>query len=172
MFQYFTNIYWAHMICNRLMLPNKMGYIYWKKSHEIDFSFYYRYSYGENVKGAYHCQFGVVANSRAHVPKIKPVFIRGLELTGSVRKLKPEMIWYWIIICLDDTICRHLLCVIRPIDICFFLQAPDGTAEVSQSIAKINDELKKEMNRTLFDLRQEGAQLYIRVFVTNIQSKI
>ncbi|KAG7242145.1 hypothetical protein INR49_024191, partial [Caranx melampygus] len=41
------------------------------------------YSYGKKVKGAYHCQFGVVEKSRPHVQKLKPVFIRGLELTGS-----------------------------------------------------------------------------------------
>lgn len=46
-----------------------------------------RYSHGEKVKGAYHCQFGVVERGTASGQKINPVFIRGLELTGSVRKM-------------------------------------------------------------------------------------
>lgn len=45
-----------------------------------------RYSHGERVKGAYHCQFGVVEKDTTSGQKMKPVFIRGLELTGSVRK--------------------------------------------------------------------------------------
>lgn len=45
-----------------------------------------RYSHGEKVKGAYHCQFGVVEKGATPGQNMKPVFIRGMELTGSVRK--------------------------------------------------------------------------------------
>ncbi|XP_039974312.1 complement C4-B isoform X2 [Xiphias gladius] len=38
------------------------------------------YSHGERVKGAYHCHFGLAKKGR-----IKPVLIRGLELTGLVQ---------------------------------------------------------------------------------------
>ncbi|XP_071324887.1 complement C4-B [Trachinotus anak] len=100
-------------------------------SEQVNFIISATYSHGEKVKGAYHCQFGVVEKNRLHGQEIKPVFIGGLELTGSVK---------------------------------------DGTAEVSQRTAKINDQLQDKLERTLSDLEQRGAQLYLRVFVTNIQS--
>lgn len=50
------------------------------------------------------------------------------------------------------------------------MQIKDGNAKVSQSTAKINYQLLKEKNKTLSHLQQSGAQLYLRVFVTNIQS--
>lgn len=40
-----------------------------------------RYSYGNSVTGAYHCQFGVIDKGS----QAKPVYIKGMELTGSVR---------------------------------------------------------------------------------------
>uniref|UniRef100_A0AAQ4Q5K4 Complement C4B (Chido/Rodgers blood group) n=1 Tax=Gasterosteus aculeatus aculeatus TaxID=481459 RepID=A0AAQ4Q5K4_GASAC len=75
-----------------------------------------RYSHGEQAKGAYHCQFGVIERDKTHGQKTKPVFIRGLELTGRVRK---------------------------QISIQYFI--------------------------SIFVIRSSG-QLYLRVFVTNIQS--
>lgn len=45
-----------------------------------------RYSHGKTVKGAYHCRFGVVEKGTTPGQNMKPVYIRGLELTGSVRK--------------------------------------------------------------------------------------
>lgn len=45
-----------------------------------------RYSHGEDVTGAYHCQFGVVEKGSSPGNNIKPIYIRELELTGSVRK--------------------------------------------------------------------------------------
>uniref|UniRef100_A0A674EB89 Complement C4B (Chido/Rodgers blood group) n=1 Tax=Salmo trutta TaxID=8032 RepID=A0A674EB89_SALTR len=44
-----------------------------------------RYSYGESIKGAFHCRFGVKEETQGpDGEKGKIVFIRGLELTGSV----------------------------------------------------------------------------------------
>uniref|UniRef100_A0A4W5PZ17 Complement C4B (Chido/Rodgers blood group) n=1 Tax=Hucho hucho TaxID=62062 RepID=A0A4W5PZ17_9TELE len=43
-----------------------------------------RYSYGESIKGAFHCRFGVKEKTQGpDGEKEKIVFIRGLELTGS-----------------------------------------------------------------------------------------
>lgn len=44
-----------------------------------------RYTYGEKVQGAYHCQFGVLKKGTRHDEKETRDFIKGLELTGSVR---------------------------------------------------------------------------------------
>uniref|UniRef100_A0A673XNZ9 Complement C4B (Chido/Rodgers blood group) n=1 Tax=Salmo trutta TaxID=8032 RepID=A0A673XNZ9_SALTR len=45
-----------------------------------------RYSYGESIKGAFHCRFGVKEETQGpDGEKGKIVFIRGLELTGSVK---------------------------------------------------------------------------------------
>lgn len=46
-----------------------------------------RYTYGEKVTGAYHCKFGVAEKGT------QPHFIKGVELTGSVRKqiIYPEL---------------------------------------------------------------------------------
>ncbi|KAM9724101.1 complement C4-B isoform 1-T1 [Menidia menidia] len=46
----------------------------------LDFTISAMYTYGEKVKGAYHCQFGVVTKSTN-----RPDLIRGLELMGSVQ---------------------------------------------------------------------------------------
>ncbi|KAK9513649.1 hypothetical protein VZT92_027165 [Zoarces viviparus] len=101
------------------------------KAEQFDFSILARYSHGEKVKGAYHCQFGVMEKDKTRSQKMKPVFIRGLELTGSVK---------------------------------------DGAAAASLQRADLNVHLQKQQNKTLFELQQSGAQLYLRVFVTNIQS--
>uniref|UniRef100_A0A7N6AWB9 Complement 4B (Chido blood group) n=1 Tax=Anabas testudineus TaxID=64144 RepID=A0A7N6AWB9_ANATE len=81
------------------------------------------YSRGDKVKGAYHCQFGMVNKE-----KTLKGLIKGLELTGSI---------------------------------------VSGSATVSLRTSKINEQLK---NQSLSDLQQSGARLYLRVFVTNIQS--
>uniref|UniRef100_A0A665VDT9 Complement 4B (Chido blood group) n=1 Tax=Echeneis naucrates TaxID=173247 RepID=A0A665VDT9_ECHNA len=99
-------------------------------AEQFNFTISANYLHGETVTGAYHCQFGVIKQSKPSGQE-KPVLIMGLELTGSVH---------------------------------------DGRAEVSQSSKKINAVIKKELNQTLSDLQQSGVQLYIRVFVTNIQS--
>lgn len=51
---------------------------------QSELSFFSRYSHGENVKGAYHCQFGVIEKSSIAGQDKKPDLIRGMELTGSV----------------------------------------------------------------------------------------
>ncbi|XP_033496481.2 complement C4-B [Epinephelus lanceolatus] len=94
---------------------------------QFDFSISARYSHGEKVKGAYHCQFGVIKKGAKPGQKTKPVIIRGLELTGSVQ---------------------------------------DGSASASLQIA----DLHAQQNKTLLQLMQSGAQLYMGVFVINIQS--
>uniref|UniRef100_A0A669E1D4 Complement C4B (Chido/Rodgers blood group) n=1 Tax=Oreochromis niloticus TaxID=8128 RepID=A0A669E1D4_ORENI len=50
---------------------------------ELRFTISAMYTHGEKVKGAYHCQFGVVKKDGSGDQKIS--FIKGLELTGSVR---------------------------------------------------------------------------------------
>ncbi len=55
------------------------------KSHNFTMIFF-RYSHGENVKGAYHCRFGVVKKGTTPGQKMMPEFIKGLKLTGSVSK--------------------------------------------------------------------------------------
>ena len=52
-----------------------------------------------------------------------------------------------------------------------FLQVQNGTATASLQIADLNEHLQKHKNQTLSELQQSGAQLYLGVFVTNIQSK-
>lgn len=83
-------------------------------------------------------------------------FISGLELTGSVRT---QIIWQHI---------ASLKCYLTTNNVCRFLQIESGSATVTLSTARINEQLK---NKTLSDLRQNGEQLYLGVFVTNIQSK-
>lgn len=128
-----------------------------------------RYSYGEQVKGAYHCQFGVSEKDKTQ--KIKPLLIRGLELTDSVRKQ----------ISLQNFISRseirsagnilHLFQYLTINNVCHSLQVRDGAAAASFQIEDWKVHLLKQQNKTLSELQQRGAQLYLRVFVTNIQSK-
>ncbi|KAK2844442.1 hypothetical protein Q5P01_011101 [Channa striata] len=90
-----------------------------------------KYSYGEKVAGAYHCQIGMVNKATTQGQEVTPVFIKGLEQTGSVK---------------------------------------NETATVYLSTAKIDKQLKDVHNRSLSDLQKSGAQLYLAVFVTNIQN--
>ncbi|KAM7383630.1 hypothetical protein PAMP_003265 [Pampus punctatissimus] len=105
-------------------------YILWN-AEQLGFTISAMYSHGEKVTGAYHCQFGVVNKDTTRGQKMKPVFIKGLELTGSVHY---------------------------------------GTATASHRTAKINQHLQLQMKQTLSDLQRSGAQLYLAVFVTNIQN--
>ncbi|KAK5892501.1 hypothetical protein CesoFtcFv8_012872 [Champsocephalus esox] len=98
---------------------------------EFNFTILARYSHGEKVKGAYHCQFGVVEKETTHGEQMKPVFIRRLELTGSVQ---------------------------------------DGTAAATLQIAELRNQLQIQHNKSISELQQRGAQIYLGVFVTNIQS--
>nr|AIA08678.1 complement component 4 [Miichthys miiuy] len=98
-------------------------------AEQIAFTISARYSHGEKVKGAYHCMFGVVGRADPGQKK-NPVYIRGLELTGSVE---------------------------------------NGLAETSLRIEDLNKNLQKQ-NYTLSGLQKSGSQLYLKVFVTNIQS--
>ncbi|XP_068999108.1 complement C4-B [Embiotoca jacksoni] len=98
---------------------------------QLNFDILAMYSHGKKVDGAYHCWFGVVKNGATRDQKMKPDFIRGLELTGSVK---------------------------------------NGTAPVSIRTDKINLKLQNQHNQTLSDLQESGAQLYMGVYVTNIQS--
>ncbi|MED6273340.1 hypothetical protein CHARACLAT_005378, partial [Characodon lateralis] len=80
------------------------------------------YSYGEKVKGAYHCQFGVMKKG------LEPHILSGLKLTGSVA---------------------------------------NGRATTTLHFKDID---WKQLNQTLSDLQKSGSQLYVGVFVTNIQN--
>uniref|UniRef100_A0A673XN65 Complement C4B (Chido/Rodgers blood group) n=1 Tax=Salmo trutta TaxID=8032 RepID=A0A673XN65_SALTR len=52
----------------------------------FNFTILAKYSYGESIKGAFHCRFGVKEETQGpDGEKGKIVFIRGLELTGSVK---------------------------------------------------------------------------------------
>ncbi|XP_070823248.1 complement C4-B [Chaetodon trifascialis] len=106
-------------------------------AEQLSFTISAKYSHGEKVKGAYHCQFGVVEKASE---KMKPVFIKGLELTGSLRKQTS----------------------IQDVE--------DGTADVSLQMEDLRLRLQDQKNQTLSALQQKGSQLYLRVFVTNIQS--
>ncbi|XP_071372165.1 complement C4-B [Centroberyx affinis] len=99
---------------------------------KLNFTISALYSYGETVKGAYHCRFGVITKGFKDGQKMKPVFIRGLELTGSVQ---------------------------------------DGKATAILQTAELNKHLQDQLEgKTLSDLEQSGAELYLAVSVTNIQS--
>uniref|UniRef100_UPI003AB09B23 complement C4-B n=1 Tax=Centroberyx gerrardi TaxID=166262 RepID=UPI003AB09B23 len=99
---------------------------------KLNFTISALYSYGETVKGAYHCRFGVITKGSKDGQKMKPVFIRGLELTGSVQ---------------------------------------DGKATAILQTAELNKNLQDQLEgKTLSDLEQSGAELYLAVSVTNIRS--
>uniref|UniRef100_A0A674EAJ4 Complement C4B (Chido/Rodgers blood group) n=1 Tax=Salmo trutta TaxID=8032 RepID=A0A674EAJ4_SALTR len=52
----------------------------------FNFTILAKYSYGESIKGAFHCRFGVKEETQGpDGEKGKIVFIRGLELTGSIQ---------------------------------------------------------------------------------------
>lgn len=54
-----------------------------------------------------------------------------------------------------------------------FLQIPEGTAAASLQIADLDLQLQKQRkNQALSELMQKGSQLYLGVFVTNVQSKV
>nr|XP_040021250.1 complement C4-B isoform X1 [Gasterosteus aculeatus aculeatus] len=101
------------------------------KTEQLNFSISAKYSHGEQAKGAYHCQFGVIERDKTHGQKTKPVFIRGLELTGRIN---------------------------------------GGAEAASVQIANLNAHLEKQQNKSFSELQRSGGQLYLRVFVTNIQS--
>lgn len=52
-----------------------------------------------------------------------------------------------------------------------FLQVQDGTVALNLQLEKINSKVMEQLNQTLPDLLERGSQLYVGVFVTNIQSK-
>uniref|UniRef100_A0A3Q2CNM6 Complement C4B (Chido/Rodgers blood group) n=1 Tax=Cyprinodon variegatus TaxID=28743 RepID=A0A3Q2CNM6_CYPVA len=88
---------------------------------QFDFTISAMYSYGEEVKGGYHCKFGVKKNGELQI-------ISGLKLTGSVL---------------------------------------NGRATAT---LKLKDIDWKQLDSSLTELQKSGSQLYIGVFVTNIQS--
>ncbi|XP_030606146.1 complement C4-like [Archocentrus centrarchus] len=96
---------------------------------KLQFTISAMYTYGEKVKGAYHCQFGVVKKDGSGGQEI--TFIKGLEMTGSVQ---------------------------------------DGNANASLRLDEINLRLQSQLNKTLSDMQKHGERLFLRVFVTNIQS--
>nr|XP_043890779.1 complement C4-B [Solea senegalensis] len=121
----------------RFVLPSfgvdiklEQNYILLSAKHVV-FTISAIYTHGEKVKGAYYCKFGVGLKPESRNQKTIPVFVKGLELTGSVQ---------------------------------------NGEATVSLPIAKINDQLQKEKNLTLAGLQERGAQVYLAVFVTDIES--
>ncbi|XP_029959664.1 complement C4-B [Salarias fasciatus] len=96
---------------------------------ELIFTISAMYTYGEKVKGAYHCQFGVATKDENN--KMRHEFIKGLEVAGSVQ---------------------------------------DGKAVISVRSAEINSKLRDYVKKNLTELRTKGEKLYVKVFVTNIQS--
>ncbi|XP_039885489.1 complement C4-like [Simochromis diagramma] len=96
---------------------------------ELQFTISAMYTHGEKVKGAYHCQIGVVKKDGSSDQKT--TFIKGLELTGSVK---------------------------------------DGNAKVSLWLNETNAKLQNQLSTTVSKMQENGDQLYLRVFVTNIQS--
>uniref|UniRef100_A0A3P9C6P4 Complement C4B (Chido/Rodgers blood group) n=1 Tax=Maylandia zebra TaxID=106582 RepID=A0A3P9C6P4_9CICH len=96
---------------------------------ELQFTISAMYTHGEKVKGAYHCQIGVVKKHGSSDQKT--TFIKGLELTGSVK---------------------------------------DGNAKVSLWLNETNAKLQNQLSTTVSKMQENGDQLYLRVFVTNIQS--
>lgn len=52
-----------------------------------------------------------------------------------------------------------------------FLQVQDGVATLNLQLEKIHSKVMEQLNQTLSDLLERGSQLYVGVFVTNIQSK-
>uniref|UniRef100_A0A8C9VTP5 Complement C4B (Chido/Rodgers blood group) n=1 Tax=Scleropages formosus TaxID=113540 RepID=A0A8C9VTP5_SCLFO len=56
-------------------------------TEKFHFTIHASYSYGETIKGAYHCRFGVrqEATGDADTRKPETIIIRGLEKSGSVR---------------------------------------------------------------------------------------
>lgn len=51
------------------------------------------------------------------------------------------------------------------------MQVEDGLAETSLQVEDLNKNLQKQ-NYSLSGLQKSGSQLYLKVFVTNIQSKL
>lgn len=130
-----------------------------------------RYSHGEQAKGAYHCQFGVIERDKTHGQKTKPVFIRGLELTGRVRKQISIQHCISIFVIRSSGNFSQLLKYSTINNFRPFLQINGGAEAASLQIANLNAHLEKQQNKSLSELQQSGGQLYLRVFVTNIQSK-
>lgn len=61
-------------------------------TEQFDFTILAKYSHGEQVTGAYHCTLGVIFNkATTHGQKTKPVYIKGLDLTGSVKDGAAEL---------------------------------------------------------------------------------
>ncbi|XP_048882908.1 complement C4-B isoform X2 [Brienomyrus brachyistius] len=58
---------------------------------EFNFTIYASYSYGKQVKGAYHCRFGVREEAAKEADKPSTAFIRGLQRTGSLEDGKAEV---------------------------------------------------------------------------------
>uniref|UniRef100_A0A8K9X7Y9 Complement 4B (Chido blood group) n=1 Tax=Oncorhynchus mykiss TaxID=8022 RepID=A0A8K9X7Y9_ONCMY len=55
-------------------------------TEQFTFTILAKYSYGESIKGAFHCRFGLKEKTQGpDGEKDKIVFIRGLELTGSIK---------------------------------------------------------------------------------------
>ncbi|KAL0985509.1 hypothetical protein UPYG_G00157810 [Umbra pygmaea] len=63
----------------------EQGYIL-LTTQNITFNIFAMYSYGESIQGAFHCRFGVKLQKEGiDSKKEDTVFIRGLELTGSIQ---------------------------------------------------------------------------------------
>uniref|UniRef100_A0A8K9UXE6 Complement 4B (Chido blood group) n=1 Tax=Oncorhynchus mykiss TaxID=8022 RepID=A0A8K9UXE6_ONCMY len=61
-------------------------------TEQFTFTILAKYSYGESIKGAFHCRFGLKEKTQGpDGEKDKIVFIRGLELTGSESKLREQL---------------------------------------------------------------------------------
>ncbi|XP_017282055.1 complement C4-B [Kryptolebias marmoratus] len=97
---------------------------------QLQFTISAMYTHGEKVKGAYHCRIGVTKKGEAH-DQTTPIFIKGLELTGSIK---------------------------------------NGSVALTLELEKINSTLMGQLNKTLSGLLKTEWQLYLGVFVTNIQS--
>ncbi|XP_041649275.1 complement C4-B [Cheilinus undulatus] len=122
----------------KFVLPNFEVNIGLEKSYillnaeQLNFTISAKYSHGERVRGAYHCKFGVVDKNKEDDQKKMPIFLRGLELTGSVQNVTEPTL-------------------------------------ATLQMADLQVQLQK-LNLTLSELQQRGSQIYLGVFVTNIQS--
>lgn len=122
----------------------------------------YRYSYGEQVAGAYHCQFGVAEKDSSPDLKIKPIFMKQMGLTGSVRE--HLFVVYFTV---EDEITVELLTLSG----FYTFFKVNGTAEVSFQLSDFETQLQRQRNQTLSQIQQAGSRVYLGVFVTNVKSE-
>ncbi|KAM6995331.1 LOW QUALITY PROTEIN: complement C4-B [Tautogolabrus adspersus] len=101
-------------------------------AEHFNFTISAKYSYGEKVRGAFHCQFGVVEKKRRDGQKKEACLYQGTGID-----------WF----------------------------SPEWTDSTKASLLMADLHVKlQEQNLTLSGLQRRGSQLYLGVFVTDIQS--